>query len=75
MRIMAASAVATAVVVLVGLPFPPVGQSSDTVLAGRLVAQVGAGALTYLALARALRITEVRDMMGTVRRLIGARSS
>jgi putative peptidoglycan lipid II flippase len=70
-RIVVASGVSAGAVYGAGLLF---GSSrSDPVLIIRLLVQVGAGAATYLLLARAMRIRELRPVIRIVRRMAGAR--
>ena len=66
-RILIASAISAGVVVAVGLPFP--GKAQDAVLVGRLVAQIGAGTIAYLVLAKVLGIKELRPIVRLARRL------
>lgn len=70
-RIGLAAGVAAVVVVLIGLPFPSAARSNDAVLIGRLLVQAGAGAGVYVALAKAMSIREVDDVIRLGRRLLG----
>jgi len=67
-RILLASAITAGVIVVIGLPFP--GRAADTILIGRLVAQLGVGTIVYVALARVIGIRELRPILRMVRRLV-----
>jgi putative peptidoglycan lipid II flippase len=69
-RILVASAITTGVVVAVGLLFPQ--QAGDATLIARVVVQVLVGTVTYLALAKALGIKELRPLLRMARRLTAA---
>lgn len=68
-RIAIAGGVSTLVVVAVGLPFR--GRVSDPILTSRLMLQVAAGIVTYLAMVRALGIRELRPVFRMVRSMAG----
>jgi putative peptidoglycan lipid II flippase len=68
-RVAVASGLAGLVVVALGLPFP--AGSGTAVVVARLILQLGAGTLTYLWLARLLRINELRRVVRMLRRLTG----
>jgi putative peptidoglycan lipid II flippase len=60
-RITVAGGISVLVVVLVGLPFA--GRTSDPVLITRLIAQIAAGVVAYLAMVKILRIRELRPIV------------
>ena len=68
-RIAIASGVTALVVVAIGLPFP--GHGGDSVVVARLLLQLGAGTLTYLAAVRVLKIRELRPVGRLLRGLAG----
>lgn len=72
MRILAASGVTVAVVVVIGIPLS--SQRGDAILIGRLAVQVVAGAAVYVWLARVLRIRELRPVLAMASRVTGRRA-
>jgi putative peptidoglycan lipid II flippase len=70
-RIAVASAVTAGVVVALGLPFS--GHDRDPLLVLRIVLQVGAGAVVYVSVGRALGIRELRPLMAVARRVLQRR--
>lgn len=68
-RICVASAFTGAAALVVGLPFP--SHAGDLILICRLVAQIGAGAVVYVLMARHLRIREIRIIGAAARRITG----
>jgi putative peptidoglycan lipid II flippase len=70
-RILVASAITAGVVVAVGLLFRQ--QAGDAALIARVVVQVVVGTVTYVALAKALGIKELRPVLRMARRLTAAR--
>jgi len=70
-RIFVASGITAAAVYGAGIPFGH--RSGDVVLVARLVAQVAVGLVSYLILARSMRIRELRPVIRLVRRMAGAR--
>jgi hypothetical protein len=71
-RIGVASGVAAAVTIGVGLVFP--SSAHDTLVIARLVAQLLAGTLAYLAMAWLLGIKELRAVLQLLRRATGRRA-
>lgn len=69
-RIGVAAGITAVVVVVIGLPFPSAAKSNDAVLVGRLLLQAGAGGAVYVALAKAMHIREVGDVIRLGRRLL-----
>ena len=67
-RVLLASALTLGVVAAAGAPFRAGG--GDAALLARLVAQLGAGALAYLALAKAMHIRELRPIIRLGRRML-----
>jgi len=70
-RVTAASAITTALVVAVGLPFRSHGGTA--LVAARLVVQLLVGGGAYLGLASALGVKEIRPVMRLARRAAGRR--
>jgi putative peptidoglycan lipid II flippase len=67
-RILVAGAVAAGAVAAIGLIFP--AGAGDPLLIGRLIVQLGVGTAVYLAMARALGITELRRVGRVGRQLL-----
>jgi putative peptidoglycan lipid II flippase len=68
-RILVAGGIAAGLAVLVGLPFR--SHHGDAALVARLIIQLGAAAVSYVMLARALGIKELNRVIGLIRRLAG----